>query len=159
MKTRMILTFVAALGLAGPALADLVHLPPSVGATPIEIPRIDPDAPMHMQMPGGGRTSATPIEIPRIDPDAPMRPGGMAVSRHTVMPQVLPGHGIERLDPYGNPGMFAVLPVPLPDPMSTGRMGSFAYAMLRDGTVYGDTDYGYAHFGSMTDYQRFLGSH
>jgi len=136
--------------------ADTVQLPPSVGATPIEIPFVDPDAPMVMQGQGTGRTSATPIEIPRINPDAPFQ---MMTQKAVVLPPVLPASGLERLDPRANPGMFAGMPVPVTDPVSTARVGQFAYAQLRDGTIYGDTNFGYAHFGSMADYRRFLGSH
>ncbi|MCG6901403.1 MAG: hypothetical protein LJE68_01865 [Rhodobacter sp.] len=140
-----------ALGNLNPAFADLVRLPPSVGATPIEIPYVDPDAPLVMRMPGVGNSSATPIEIPRINPDDPV-----AV---LPLPLPLPGRGIEQIDPRRLPGAFSALPVPLPNPVAINREGRFSYAVLADKTIYGDTNFGYAHFGSLNDYQRFLRSH
>ncbi|MDU8929551.1 hypothetical protein RXV86_19345 [Alisedimentitalea sp. MJ-SS2] len=143
MTYRTVLTALVAGLMATAAWADQVRLPPSVGATPIEIP--------GAAIVGGigtGRTSATPIEIPGAARPNPQLSG--------VQPLPMPGASLTQLDPRANPGRFSVLPVPLPRVTSTGKIGRFTYAILPDGTIYGDTNFGYTRFSNMNVYQDFL---
>jgi hypothetical protein len=123
----------AAFAQSGPTL---IQPKGSVEATPIEIP-------------GKGKTSATPIEIPGKGTMSPM----------ATLSIPLPGQNIEQLDPRAYPDRFMVMPIPIPDPVSTGLIGRNNYQQLADGRVMGQTAYGYAMFMSMDDYQRFLRSH
>lgn len=131
---------------ASSAYADQVRLPPSVGATPIEIP-----GQAIVGATGTGRTSATPIEIP-----GQARPNPEAMGALPIPP---PGINMRQLDPRSNPGRFSVLPVPLPSVKRTGKVGDFAYAVLDDGTIYGDTNFGYTRFSDLAVYQEFLRKH
>ena len=115
---------------------NIVRLPPSVGATPIEIP-------------GAGRESATPIEIP----------GKNRGEIIATLPTPIPGPGVEQFNPRRNPEWFSALPLPIPDPRYVEKAGRFSYAVLPDGTVYGDTEFGYSRFDSVQTYRRFLESH
>ena len=139
--------------LATPVDAQIVRLPPSVGATPIEIPYIDPDAPQVLQMQPleGGvlqqapRAGIVPLPLPRIA-------GGVA-------PLPLPGQDVAAIDPRHMPGHFSVDPLPLPQPVRLERTGGFTYAVLPDGTVYGDTNFGYTRFWNVEAYGEFLRTH
>ncbi|RYG91550.1 hypothetical protein EU803_10715 [Loktanella sp. IMCC34160] len=131
----------------GAALADTIRLPPSVGATPIEIPYVDPDAPLAINPNALGQSGQIGTQTPRLgDP-------------YMVLPVPLPSPNITMVDPRRLPGAFSSLPIPIPDPVRVGREGRFAYALLNDGTVYGDTNFGYARFENMATYRAFLESH
>ncbi|HKL69975.1 hypothetical protein [Salibaculum sp.] len=144
LKSLFLATPLALFG--GLAVADDVRLPPSVGATPIEIPYIDPDAPLTLdrQSLDQSGTRVRPLD------------GGASVM---VMPVPIPGDGIERIDPTRIPGAFSVLPIPLTDPERVAMQGPFTYAVLRDGSIYGDTNFGYARFQDLTTYRAFLRGH
>lgn len=125
------------------------RLPPSVGATPIEIPGAGRQSATPIEIPGAGRYGATPIEIP----------GASKGNLVAVLPKPLPGPAAETLDPRTVRGQFSALPLPIPDPRAIEKMGRFVYAVLPDGTIYGDTNFGYSRFDSIETYQRFLGTH
>lgn len=141
---KHIITTVAITGLLAlgtPVQAQEVRLPPSVGATPIEIPYIDPDAPRTLQM-------------------QPLDQGALRQAPSVAtLPIPLPRQGIEQADPRRMPGVFSVLPLPLPGTARLGRVGNFTFATLPDGTIYGDTNFGYARFANTEAYHAFLRSH
>jgi hypothetical protein len=94
-------TTLACILLAAPFAAQEVRLPPSVGATPIEIPYVDPDAPLVMKRPT-------------------LIPGAVS-----TLPVPIPSDGITRLDPRQTPGRFSALPIPIPGDARVGHEGRF----------------------------------
>ena len=133
--------------LATPLAAEELRLPPSVGATPIEIPYIDPDAPLVMDPNAPGRVQdIQPLPLP----------GTGLVG---VLPVPMPSTGITQIDPRQMPGAFSATPIEIPRIARIALEGRFSYAVLPDGTIYGDTNFGYARFRNMNDYRAFLRSH
>ena len=164
MTYHRILTAVVAGILATATWADQVRLPPSVGATPIEIP-----GQTIVGGPGTGRTSATPIEIPGQSVIGTIGTGRTSATPieipgqgrpnprlSDVQPLPMPGANLDQLDPRAHPERFRTLPIPLPHVTSIGKVKRFTYAVLPDGTIYGDTHYRYTRFADMTIYQLFL---
>jgi hypothetical protein len=144
-------TFITLTPFAAFAQGDLnvFRLPPSVGATPIEIPGAGRRSATPIEIPGAGRQSATPIEIP----------GRTLDDLTAALPLPIPGASAATLDPRREPGRFSKAPLPVANPLSIERMGSFVYVVLPDRTIYGDTNFGYARFETIEAYQLFLRSH
>jgi len=141
---------------------DVFRLPPSVGATPIEIPGTGRQAATPIEIPGAGRQAATPIEIPGAGRHAatPIEiPGKTRGDLMAALPRPITGARVEAFDPRRNPEAFSALPLPIPDPRSIEKMGEFIYVLLPDGTIYGDTNFGYARFDTLDTYERFLQGH
>ena len=142
--------FAAVTGTAGAQdSVTIFRLPPSVGATPIEIPGAGRQSATPIEIPGAGRYGATPIEIPGKSRDDLV----------AVIPIPIPGPQAETLNPRRAPGQFSALPLPIPDPRAIEKIGDFVYAVLPDGTIYGDTNFGYSRFDTLDTYRRFLRSH
>ncbi|MGM0743569.1 MAG: hypothetical protein ACQEVT_18615 [Pseudomonadota bacterium] len=156
------LTAIGAGAVSAQESVNVFRLPPSVGATPIEIPGAGRQSATPIEIPGAGRQSATPIEIPgagRYGATPIEIPGKSRSDLIAVFPRPIPGAQAETLDPQRARGQFSVLPVPLPDPRAIGKVGKFVYAVLPDGTIYGDTNFGYSRFDTLETYQRFLRTH
>ncbi|MTJ05619.1 MAG: hypothetical protein FH759_13115 [Sediminimonas qiaohouensis] len=128
---------------------EVFRLPPSVGATPIEIPGAGRQSATPIEIPGAGRYGATPIEIP----------GKSRGDLVADLPIPIAGSQAETLSPRSARGQFSARPLPIPEPRAIKKMGDFVYAILPDGTIYGDTDFGYSRFDTLETYQRFLRAH
>ena len=61
------------------------------------------------------------------------------------------------INPRANPGLFKVLPLPLPgNQITEGRHGRYAFKRNEQGLVMGQTRYGYAYFHDEGEYLAFL---
>lgn len=61
------------------------------------------------------------------------------------------------IDPRANPGLFKVLPLPLPgNQVAEGRHGRYAFKRNEKGLIMGQTRYGYAYFHDEDEYLAFL---
>ncbi|MDR9485938.1 MAG: hypothetical protein RI566_12255 [Sediminimonas sp.] len=141
---------------------DIFRLPPSVGATPIEIPGAGRQSATPIEIPGAGRQSATPIEIPgagRYGATPIEIPGKSRGDLVADLPIPIAGSQAETLSPRSARGQFSARPLPIPEPRAIKKMGNFVYAVLPDGTIYGDTNFGYSRFDTLETYQRFLRAH